>query len=209
MNTDHAYIEKLIKRFFDGESTLEEEAELTSFFASDKVPSEWVQYKKVFQYLNTLQPEDNKRKNPWVGWLLRCGAAAAVIAIITVIGFKLLNTPQETVPIQPQIATADPTPATSPTPDTAVTIVQSQPAKLATPSPTLAQSKHRTKTKHAKARTVSTSADSAEIVHTEGELEKAEQEYIADRLLLEQELRRNQSSTTPRSGWITTSLNIQ
>ena len=53
------------------------------------------------------------------------------------------------------------------------------------------------------------STDSAEIVHTEGELEKAEQEYIADRLLLEQELRRNQPSTTTRSGWITTSLNIQ
>ena len=209
MNTDHAYIEKLIQRFFDGESTLEEEAELTSFFASDKVPSEWVQYKKVFQYLNTLQPEDNKRKTPWAGWLLRCGAAAAVIAIIAVIGLKLLNTTQETVPIQPQTATAKPTPATSPTPDTTVTIVQSPPAKLATPSSTLAQSNHRAKTRHAKTSTVSMSTDSAEIVHTEGELEKAEQEYIADRLLLEQELRHNQPSTTTRSGWITTSLNIQ
>lgn len=209
MNADYTYIEKLLQRFFDGESTLDEEAKLVKFFSSDDVPSEWMQYKKVFQYIESLQPENQKRHFAWQNWLLWCGAAAAIIAIVGAIGLRFFNPVQETVLTQPQTASVEPAHNPSPTPDTVINVVQVEPAKLTSSASALAQSKKRTKHQRAKTSTVSTSADSAEIVHTEGELEKAEQEYIADRLLLEQELRRNQPSTTTRSGWVTTSLNIQ
>ncbi|MBO7609277.1 MAG: hypothetical protein J6S96_03625 [Muribaculaceae bacterium] len=207
MNTDHAYIEKLLQRFFDGQSTLDEEAELTSFFANDDIPPEWMQYKKVFQYIDTLQPEETKQRIPWYGWLLRCGAAAAVIAIATLIGLKIFNPSQETVTTEAPVAVADSISEPTLAADTTVTIVQSQLVKEATP--VFAQSKPRVKARHTKTRPVVANTDSAEIAHTEGELEEAEQEYIADRLLLEQELRNIQPTTTTRSGWITTSLNIQ
>ena len=207
MDIDHAYIEKLLQRFFDGQSTLDEEAELTSFFANNDIPPEWMQYKKVFQYIDTLQPEETKRHTPWYGWLLRCGAAAAVIAIATLIGLRLLNPPQEEVSSMPPVATTTSALDNVPAPDTTVTVVQPQPSK--SNSPALAQNKSRAKAHHIKTSPAVTTTDSAEIAHTEGELEKAEQEYIADRLLLEQELRSIQPTTTTRSGWITTSLNIQ
>ena len=207
MNTDHANIERLLERFFEGQSTLEEEAELTAYFARDDVPMEWLQYKKVFQYLETLQPEHDRRRDKWLTWMLRCGAAAAIIAILSVVGIRLLNNTHEAVVDETRVAIVHPDATSLLAPEDTVTDAPSK--SDAVVAPKMAHNKPRVKARAAATSTASTKTDSAEIVHTEGELEKAEQEYIADRLLLQQELRRNLSASVERSGWITTSLNIQ
>lgn len=209
MKTDHAYIEKLINRFFDGQSTLDEEAELEAFFASNDVPAEWIRYKKVFQYIGSLQPaEQAPRINISHSMPLRWAAAAA-IAFLAAVGLKLLFTPQEANAPEPLVSESK-TVAPTPTVDTVTTTVTATRQSIAKPAASmLARTKTRHKPRHTAKSTATNSTDSAEILHTEAELEKAEQEYIADRLILEHELRQNMPHATQRSGWVTTSLNIQ
>lgn len=47
---DYKYINQLIERYFDGETTLEEERILHSFFSQKDVPAELAQYKALFDY---------------------------------------------------------------------------------------------------------------------------------------------------------------
>lgn len=208
MNTDHAYIEKLLNRFFDGQSTLDEEAELEAFFAGNDVPAEWLRYKKVFQYIGSLQPAEPAprisigRSRP-LRW-----AAAAAIAIVMAIALKLLFTAPEASAPQPVVSQRK-TVTTLPAVDTATVVATTQQATVKPAASMLARTKTRHKPRYTAKSTAANSADSAEIIHTEAELEKAEQEYIADRLLLEHELRQSLPPATQRSGWVTTSLNIQ
>lgn len=49
MNTDYKYIEQLLERYWQCETSLQEEAELRSFFAGE-VPSHLLPYKELFVY---------------------------------------------------------------------------------------------------------------------------------------------------------------
>ncbi|MBQ4821743.1 hypothetical protein [Aquimarina sp. MMG016] len=90
-------IEKLLEKYFEGETTISEEKELKVYFTRENVPSHLERYKDLFQFfsqestitatkdlnLNT----DKKRKNyAWVG-------IAASIALIA--GIFLTNTPPD------------------------------------------------------------------------------------------------------------------
>ncbi len=46
---DYKYIEQLIDRYFEGETTLEEEHILREFFAQNEVPEHLLQWKPLFQ----------------------------------------------------------------------------------------------------------------------------------------------------------------
>jgi len=47
---DYKYIEQLLERYWQAETTLEEEEILHSFFAQREIPSELAQYKPLFAY---------------------------------------------------------------------------------------------------------------------------------------------------------------
>jgi len=53
MKQDYQRIEKLIERFFEGQTSNEEEQELYAFFSSEKVPEHLLPYSPVFVYFET------------------------------------------------------------------------------------------------------------------------------------------------------------
>lgn len=85
------YIEKLLDKYMDGTSTLEEEDILAQYFQHQEVPREWEDYRLLFQEIDAMKPllpeiaeaepkiieidRENRRKR-WMGW----GVAAAVVA---------------------------------------------------------------------------------------------------------------------------------
>lgn len=204
MNNNRKHIEILLQRFFDGQSTLKEEEQLTQYFAQEQIPPEWNQYKRVFDHISSMQPQlDTKRHSftasPWMKWV----AAAACIAALFTIGIKW-RAPQ--IHTSPDIHSHSE--ALNPMPKPVVTIDTID--KITPSKPNLAQASKQVKTsKQHRVKKSSSCADSVEIMRTNAELEQAEQEYIADQMLLEQELRCSQPGTSVQSGWITTSYNIQ
>ena len=78
------YIEKLLDKFMNGTSTLEEEDILAQYFRHQEVPRDWEEYRLLFQEIDAMRPvqaeiveinPENRRKR-WMGW----GVAAAVVA---------------------------------------------------------------------------------------------------------------------------------
>ena len=53
MNYDKQYIEQLLNRFLEGESTIAEEEILARYFATHTVDSEWEPYKHMFAYFES------------------------------------------------------------------------------------------------------------------------------------------------------------
>ncbi|MCD7978236.1 MAG: hypothetical protein LUG51_14185 [Tannerellaceae bacterium] len=88
------YIEKLIDRFFEGETTNQEEEQLYRFFSQQEIPAHLESYRKVFHYLETdLKTEIHEkegtvsklnRKEPVEKWLVTLTAVAAVILLLIV-----------------------------------------------------------------------------------------------------------------------------
>ncbi len=53
MKAEEKYIEKLVERFLEGETSNEEEKELYSFFRTGEIPDELIPYKAFFAYFET------------------------------------------------------------------------------------------------------------------------------------------------------------
>jgi hypothetical protein len=97
-------IEKLLEKYFEGETSLSEEEQLRDFFASGNVPERWKDLKKYFSFFGmelsqTLNDqafdekimseikEDKQSplldlRRPWIYWL--SGVAAAALILIAV-----------------------------------------------------------------------------------------------------------------------------
>ena len=103
------YIEKLLDKFMDGTSTLEEEDILAQYFRHQEVPREWEEYRLLFQEIDAMKPvqaeiveinPENRRKR-WMGW----GVAAAVVA-----GILYFSVPSKQIePTAPLTAKVDTT----------------------------------------------------------------------------------------------------
>ena len=50
MNMDYKYIEQLLERYWQCETSIEEESELRAFFSTGKVPAHLLRYKDLFVY---------------------------------------------------------------------------------------------------------------------------------------------------------------
>jgi cytoskeletal protein RodZ len=74
-------VERLLQKFMDGTTTLEEEALLGDFFRTHEVTGEWATYKKMFAMFDTgkVVVEAPRRKPLWWRW---AGIAAAIILLI-------------------------------------------------------------------------------------------------------------------------------
>ena len=103
------YIEKLLDKFMNGTSTLEEEDILAQYFRHQEVPRDWEEYRLLFQEIDAMRPvqaeiveinPENRRKR-WMGW----GVAAAVVA-----GILYFSVPSKQIePTAPLTAKVDTT----------------------------------------------------------------------------------------------------
>jgi hypothetical protein len=114
MNNKDMYknIERLIARFFDGETTLEEEQQLYHFFRQPELPQELESYRQVFAYFEEgikqedtpqekslqekflLPPPDAERRERNRLLRLSIGIAASFLLLLWV-GFRWLHPSQE------------------------------------------------------------------------------------------------------------------
>ena len=101
---DYKYIEQLLERYWQGETTLQEEAILRAFFSQDDVPTCLMKYKSLFdcglqeetlgddfdaRILDSIGEDEKEPKAKVVSWssrLMPLFKAAAVVAILLTIG---------------------------------------------------------------------------------------------------------------------------
>ena len=178
------YIEKLLDKFMDGTSTLEEEDILAQYFRHQEVPREWEEYRLLFQEIDAMRPvqaeiveinPDNRRKR-WMGW----GVAAAVVA-----GILYLAVPSKQIePTAPLTAKVDTT-ATVAQPEIPISETKTDtvsPQKPPVESPKRSRRKSRpTMLDHDKAYVLMAQAEQ-EIRDVERQLAQCQQEIVEAQL---------------------------
>ena len=132
---DYKYIEQLLERYFNAETSLEEESILRTFFSQTDVPAEMQQWRPLFTVEHTDKLDDDfdarilemiseeeshtvvARRVSLTQRLMPLFKAAAVIAIFLTIGGALQapwdnswNTPNDYASIQQQMDTINYTP---------------------------------------------------------------------------------------------------
>lgn len=97
-------IERLLEKYFEGESTLSEEEQLRKFFASGRIPEQWNDLARYFNYLDQQKdlvitdPDFDEKimanvkgnilgvitdiHRPWIYWIV--GAAASILILVAV-----------------------------------------------------------------------------------------------------------------------------
>lgn len=108
-----AYIAKLLEKYMDGTSTLDEEAILSQYFAHNPVPAEWEPYRLLFAEIEAMRC-DAKHQRRWLRW-------TAIAAIIAGVIYMAVPSPQ-TEPSQAKslVAQADSTTTVTVAPDTTI-----------------------------------------------------------------------------------------
>ena len=86
------YIGKLLEKYMNGTSSLDEEAILNQYFRSDNIPEEWLCYQQMFEEIEAMAPQP-KARSRWAVWGI---AAAAVVA-----GVLYLTIPPRQVGLEP------------------------------------------------------------------------------------------------------------
>ena len=90
MHTDLDNIEKLLKKYLEAETNLQEEALLKNYFTSDKVAPHLQEYQSMFQYFTeskterytkNIRLETNTERRKWIG------LAASIALIVGIIGY--------------------------------------------------------------------------------------------------------------------------
>ena len=75
------YIAKLLDKYMDGTSTLEEEDILAEYFRGQDIPQEWADYQQLFQEIEAMKPQSKVRKR-WIGWSVAASVAVLFITIM-------------------------------------------------------------------------------------------------------------------------------
>ncbi len=75
------YIAKLLDKYMDGTSTLEEEDILADYFRGQDIPQEWADYQQLFQEIEAMKPQPKVKKR-WIGWSVAASVAVLFIAIM-------------------------------------------------------------------------------------------------------------------------------
>ena len=78
-------VERLLQRFMDGTSTLEEEARLAEFFRTHEVAGEWATYKDMFALFDEGKVEVEEKQKSTAWW--KYAGIAAAIALLLGLGF--------------------------------------------------------------------------------------------------------------------------
>ena len=75
------YIAKLLDKYMDGTSTLEEEDILADYFRGQDIPQEWADYQQLFQEIEAMKPQSKIRKR-WIGWSVAASVAVLFITMM-------------------------------------------------------------------------------------------------------------------------------
>lgn len=98
MHTDLDKIEKLLAKYLDATTTLQEEAQLKTYFTSSNVAPHLQEYEYMFQYFENakkehytknIRLETKQQRRKWIG------LAASIALLIGVIGFNRYQYNQE------------------------------------------------------------------------------------------------------------------
>jgi hypothetical protein len=101
---DYTTIEKLVQRFFDGETDRAEEKELYAFFSREEIPEALEKYRSVFAYFERDLSEELSKKNPELipfqvpsqkKSYIKLGVAVLLSGLILLSGLLYFNKPQE------------------------------------------------------------------------------------------------------------------
>ena len=113
----HQQIEALLDKFMDGQTTVEEEAQLADYFRSADVPAEWEDYRVMFDYFDSgmeeypvtvEQPRPTLTRQMGRRWW---GIAAAACITAAIVATVVLHHPTATtVPETPPVASNKSTP---------------------------------------------------------------------------------------------------
>lgn len=189
MKNHDPHIESLLEQFMQGDTTLEQEQELSKYFScSTPIPEDWEAYRVMFAYFDAAMPiteQKPKRNTGRALWTLLAAAAVAAIAIMVAPLFQRTSSVDKTTTPQPITAVNNKKNVTIP--DTAARPVPPETSHLL-----VKQEQKSTKKKphatshHATLSTIST-LDSIEREREQGEVEQAQQELMADKFIIEQE----------------------
>ena len=130
------YIARLLDRYMDGTSTLDEEDILAQYFRSDNIPEEWACYKEMFQEIEAMKPEaeaelpvvtaeSTRGRRRWMIWSVAAAAAVAGLIYLAAPGNKA-----DFQPSAPLTAQAD----TTAVEQSVEPVIQSQPETVGTDS---------------------------------------------------------------------------
>ena len=75
------YIAKLLDKYMEGTSTLEEEDVLAEYFQGQDIPQEWADYQQLFQEIEAMKPQSKVRKR-WIGWSVAASVAVLFITMM-------------------------------------------------------------------------------------------------------------------------------
>ncbi len=94
-----AKLEKLLEKYFEGETTISEEKELKVYFTRETVPSHLERYKDLFQFFseesNITATKDIKIPTSKTSWYKWVGVAASVALIAGIFFTRTSPKPEE------------------------------------------------------------------------------------------------------------------
>ena len=207
METTHTHISQLIERFMEGQSTLAEEQELAKYFGTHEVSEEWKPLQAMFAYFDAGMPLEEKTASVRVPLAKRLWwRAAAAILLVGGLAAVFIFSQQPKTRVAPKYADNAPQHNITQSIDTT-----EQDSPEALPAKPLAV-EHIATAQTTKPRPVKSKVaphdevtqrkqDSIEITRKQGQVELAQQELLADRIIIEQEreqMRREQMETRTR-----------
>jgi hypothetical protein len=169
------YIGKLLDKYMDGTTTLEEEDALSRYFRGKDIPQEWENYRQLFQEIEAMKPKTNRR---WIGW----GVAAAIVAGILYLAMPsvhredpnpLVAAADTTATQQSEAAPVDLLPDSAPKPVEQIPPIQTKKRGMRKPEPTIHD--------YDKAYALMAEAEQ-ERMEAERQIEQAQQEIVEARL---------------------------
>ena len=188
---DQQYIESLLDLFMQGSTTLEQERELSNYFAhAQSIPPEWEPYKEMMAYFDDGMPvitEPVKRRHFAPVWWI------AIAAIIIAVAPQLSRDPIQRVAPQASVITAN-TDETVPSDTVAPATVSPRGPIIAkvekeTSSivPQGIKHSHKSRKRSSNKEPRKTKLNVADVERAQGDIKQAQQELMADILIIEQE----------------------
>lgn len=181
MTENERHIEYLLQLFMNGETSLEQEQELSDYFSNTlHIPDEWNDYKKMFAYFDAGMPVETEKQKHNIALPIWALTAAAVAAIAIIIAPHLHRNPatEQTTKTQPVTVKND---------DITIndTIIKPEHPHA---TPLLARQKRIATKEKVRLNNSYSTIDSIEIEREKGEVEQTQQELLADQYIIEQEL---------------------
>ena len=192
MKNHTTHIESLLELFMQGETTIEQERELSEFFANSAyIPEKWEAYRKMFAYFNAGMPmkeEKHKRNIVRIVWSSLAAAAIATIAIMVAPQLRHNHITEQTTTPQPITARDNNTIVKDMRISDRKSEIGISHSHLSPLTSHLITKQKRRSTKETPHITKHHAAiDSIEIEREKGEVEQAQQELMADKFIIEQE----------------------